>query len=60
MDPSHGPSNRYLAEVYLQQGQFKLASEHAARAAKAGSPLPDGEQKQIQAGLAPKKPGVRE
>ena len=60
MDPSHGPTNRYLGEVYLQQGQFKLASEYAARAAKAGSPLPDSEQKQIQAGLATKKPGVGE
>jgi tetratricopeptide (TPR) repeat protein len=60
MDPSHGPTNRYLAEVYLQQGQFKLASDYAARAAKAGSPLPDSELKQIQAGLAPKKPGVHE
>ena len=60
MDPNHGPSNRYLAEVYLQQGQFKLASDYATRAAKAGSPLPDSEQKQIQAGLAPKKPGARE
>jgi len=60
MEPNHGPTNRYLAEVYLQQGQFKLASDHAARAAKAGSPLSDSEQKQIQAGLATKKPGVRE
>ena len=60
MDPNHGPTNRYLAEVYLEQGQFKLASDYAARAAKAGSPLPDSEQKQIQAGLALKKPGVRE
>jgi len=60
MEPNHGPTNRYLAEVYLRQGQFKLASDHAARAAKAGSPLSDSEQKQIQAGLATKKPGVRE
>lgn len=60
MDPTHGPTNRYLAEVYLQQGQFKLASDSAARAAKAGSPLPESEQKEIQAGLATKKPGVRE
>jgi len=58
MDPNHGPTNNYIAEVYLQQGLFKLASEHAARAAKAGFPLTESERKLIEAGLAPKKPGV--
>jgi tetratricopeptide (TPR) repeat protein len=57
MDPNHGPTNGRLAEVYLQQGLFKLASEHAARAAKAGYPLPESEQQLIRAGLAGKKPG---
>src|SRR5439155_920424 len=38
MDPNHGPTNNYIAEVYLQQGLFKLASEHAARAANDGFP----------------------
>jgi len=58
MEPNHGPTNNYIAEVYLQQGLFKLASEHAARAAKAGFPLTESERKLIEAGLAPKKPGV--
>jgi len=60
MDPNHGPTNKWLAEVYLQQGLFKLASEHAARAAKAGFPLPESEQQLIRAGLAGKQPGVPE
>jgi len=60
MEPGHGLTNNYIAEVYLRQGQFKLASEHAARAAKAGAPLSEADQKQIEAGLASKKPGVRE
>jgi len=60
MDPDHGPTNNRLAEVYLQQGLFKLASDHAARAAKAGYPLTETEQQLIRAGLAGKKPGGRE
>jgi len=59
MDPNHGPTNNHVAEAYLQQGLFKLASEHAGRAAKAGFPLPDSEQQLIRAGLAGKKPGAR-
>jgi tetratricopeptide (TPR) repeat protein len=59
MDPNHGPTNNRMAEAYLQQGLFKLASEHAARAAKAGYPLPESEQQLIRAGLAGKKPGAR-
>ena len=58
MDPNHGPTNNRLAEVYLQQGLFKLASEYAARAAKAGSPLTETEQQLIRAGLAGKTPGA--
>ena len=57
MEPNDGPANNALAQVYLRQRQFKLASQHAGRAAKAGVPLSDADQKQIQAGLAPKKPG---
>jgi tetratricopeptide (TPR) repeat protein len=60
MDPDHGPTNNRLAEVYLQQGLFKLASEHAARASRAGYPLPEAEQQLIRAGLGGKKPGVHE
>jgi tetratricopeptide (TPR) repeat protein len=57
MEPDDGPANNALAQVYLRQGQFKLASQHADRAAKAGVPLSDADRKQIQAGLVPKKPG---
>ena len=60
MDPNHGATNSYLAQVYLRQGQFKLAAEHAALAAKAGSPLSENDRKLIDAGLAAKKSGVRE
>jgi len=59
MDPNHGLANNYLAQIYVHEGQFKLASEHAARAAKAGSPLPEAERKLLEAGVA-KNPGVRE
>ena len=57
MEPNDGPANNSLAQVYLRQGQFKLASQHADRAAKAGVPLSEIDRKQIEAGLAPKKPG---
>ncbi|MFL5467503.1 MAG: tetratricopeptide repeat protein [Gemmatimonadaceae bacterium] len=60
MEPGHGLTNNYIAQVYLRQRQFTLASEHAARAAKAGAPLSETDRKQIDAGLAAKKPGVRE
>jgi len=59
-DPAHGLANNAIAQVYLRQGQFKLASEHAARAAKGGAPLSESDRKLIDAGLAGKKPGVRE
>jgi tetratricopeptide (TPR) repeat protein len=58
MDPNDGPANNAIAQIYLRQGQFKLASEHAARAAKGGVPLPESDQKQIAAGLAAKRSGV--
>lgn len=60
MEPNDGLANNSIAQVYLRQGQFKLASQHADRAAKAGVPLSEGDRKLIQAGLAAKKPGVRE
>jgi tetratricopeptide (TPR) repeat protein len=60
MEPNDGLANNSLAQVYLRQGQFKLASEHAARAAKAGAPLSESDRKLIDAGLASKKSGVRE
>jgi tetratricopeptide (TPR) repeat protein len=54
MDPNHGPANNYLAQIYVHQGLFKLASEHAARAAKAGVLLPENDRKLMEAGLARK------
>jgi tetratricopeptide (TPR) repeat protein len=45
IDPNHGPANRALAEVYLAQGLYTRAREHAARAEKAGFPLPDEKRK---------------
>jgi tetratricopeptide (TPR) repeat protein len=57
MDPNHGLTNRSLAEVYLRQGLYVRAAEHAARAAKAGSPLPDDKQKALEKHL---KDGGRE
>jgi tetratricopeptide (TPR) repeat protein len=60
MEPNDGLANNSIAQIYLRQGQFKLAAEHAARAAKAGSPLSESDRKQIDAGLAAKKPGVHE
>jgi tetratricopeptide (TPR) repeat protein len=60
MEPNDGLANNSIAQVYLRQGLFKLASQHADRAAKAGLPISDSDRKLIQAGLAAKKPGVRE
>ncbi len=59
MEPNDGVANNSLAQVYLRQGQFTLASRYAERAAKAGLPLPEADRKLIEAGLAPKKPGMR-
>lgn len=39
LDPDHGATNRGLAEVYLLEGKYAPAAEHAARAEKAGAPL---------------------
>jgi tetratricopeptide (TPR) repeat protein len=59
MDPSHGLANRYAAEVYLLQGRYALASEHAALAEKLGSPLPEDKRKALTE-LRRKTPGGRE
>jgi tetratricopeptide (TPR) repeat protein len=48
MDPSSGPAHRHLAEAYLLQGATAQAAEHAALAAKLGSPLPPDRQKLLQ------------
>ena len=56
MDPNHGPVNRALAEVYLRQGQYARAAEHAARAEKAGTPLPEDRLRRLRDQL-PKKDG---
>jgi tetratricopeptide (TPR) repeat protein len=44
MEPDHGEANRGLAQVYLRQGNYALAAQHAARAEKAGAPLTDAER----------------
>lgn len=44
MEPDNGPANRGLAQVYLRQGSYALAAEHAARAEKAGAPLSAAER----------------
>ncbi len=60
MDPNHGPTNRYLAEVYLLRGLYTQSFEHAARAQKLGFPLPEDKRKLLQEGLRRKKTGGRE
>jgi tetratricopeptide (TPR) repeat protein len=47
----HGPAHQHLAEVYLRQGRHKEASDHAARAAKLGSPMPDDRRQAIEKAL---------
>lgn len=44
-DPANGLAHRHLAEAYLQKGATSLAAEHAAAAAKLGSPLAPDKQK---------------
>ncbi len=48
MDPDHGQANQQIAEVYLLQGAYARAAEHAARAEKLGFPLPDEKRKLLQ------------
>jgi tetratricopeptide (TPR) repeat protein len=55
MDPNHGPTHRHLAEVYLQQGSYARASEHATRAQKLGFPLPEARRKLLEEKLAQKE-----
>jgi tetratricopeptide (TPR) repeat protein len=57
MDPSHGVTNRNLAEVYLRQGQYARAAEHAARAEQAGAPLPEASRKLLLEKLSKKDGG---
>jgi superkiller protein 3 len=60
MDPNHGPANRSLAEVYLLQGRYSEASEHAALAEKLGSPLAEDRRKALAEALRNKTPRNRE
>ena len=60
MDAGHGLANRYLAEVYLRQGLYAKAANHAALAEKAGSPLPDDKRKLLEQGLRRAKTGGRD
>ena len=48
MDPDHGPANRGLATIYLRQGAYARAAEHAARADRAGAPLGDAERELLR------------
>ena len=54
IDENHGPGNRAIAEVYLLQGFYTLALDHAARAEKLGFPLPEDKRKLLEDKL--KKP----
>ncbi len=60
IDANHGPANRDLAEVYLRQGFYTLAFEHATRAEKLGFPLPEDQRKLLQEKLHKKDLGARE
>ena len=44
MEPDDGQANRGLAQLYLRQGNYALAAQHAAKAEKAGAPLTDAER----------------
>jgi len=58
IDANHGPANRHLAEVYLRQGFYTLAFEHATRAEKLGFPLPEDQRKLLQEKLHKKDLGA--
>jgi len=60
IDPNHGPTNRYLAEVYLRQGLYARASEYAARAEKLGFPLPEDKRRLLQEKFRRKETGGHE
>jgi Tfp pilus assembly protein PilF len=51
IDPNNGPANRGMAEVLLLRGSYKQAADYAARAAKAGAPLPEDKRKLLQSKL---------
>ncbi|MPY89119.1 MAG: tetratricopeptide repeat protein [Luteitalea sp.] len=58
--PHHGPAHRHLAEAYMLQGLYALASEHAAQAEKFGSPLPEDKRRSLRKRLDGKETGRRE
>jgi tetratricopeptide (TPR) repeat protein len=53
--PSHGPTHRHLAAVYLRQEQRDLAAAHAAAARDAGEALPDSLAALLPATAQPSK-----
>ena len=55
-DPNDGPANRGIAEAYLMKRMYTLAAQHAARAEKAGLPLPPELKKQLVAGQQQNRP----
>ena len=59
MDPDHGPTNRHLAEVYLQQGSYRQALEHATRAEKLGFPLASEKRDLLDAQIHNARSGKR-
>jgi DNA-binding SARP family transcriptional activator len=58
IDANHGPANRHLAEVYLRQGFYTLAFEHATRAEKLGFPLSEDQRKLLEEKLHKKDLGA--
>lgn len=47
--PTHGPTHRHLAELYLRQGQQGQATTHAIAAREAGETLPEALQSLLPA-----------
>jgi tetratricopeptide (TPR) repeat protein len=60
IDANHGPGNRAIAEVYLLQGSYSLALDHAARAEKLGFPLPEEKRKLLRDKRPAKGKGERQ
>jgi Tfp pilus assembly protein PilF len=56
LDGELGPAHLHLARVYIRQGRYALAQQHAARAGKLGTPLPGAERAALQQQLQKKQP----
>jgi tetratricopeptide (TPR) repeat protein len=53
LNPNYGPAHRQLAEVFLRQGQYGRASEHAAKAGELKSPVDPALLEKIKAKQRP-------